>query len=303
MINKKNEKIEGTIRFEGMLQGRFPNVDNFPGVLREWVALMEGMGVAIHADISDDGFTLLPDAEACSSRRLGDSPELAVQQAIEQLLSHYPGMDPAQLSSTLRSREYRPKEEVQTIYAVAGRTVKAQSRTLAAETTPPPPPLSTKQKIQMGLFGLGFAAALCGIAMLFPGVRAMIWSVRETVRPVNAEEIKIVAGPYDAYFTPKVDDQKSGWGILYLQLSRTDKYPKDDEKLKAAATAAGDDVRQRLALESVVKGYVRIEFFDPDDKLVASHDFRIKGLDAKAAETLSFPYPAGARIVKIVFVP
>ncbi len=298
-----SEKIEGTIRFEGMLQGRFPSVDDFPAKLREWVALMEGLGVSFHADISDDGFSLLPNESPASTQQLGDAPEQAVQQAIEQLLEQYPEHDPAQLSSTLRSREYRPKEEVQTMYMVAGRAVKAQSRTLEANTTPPPEPLSTKQKVQMGLYGLGMAVAFFGILMLFPGVRAMVSSVQETVRPIEPKEIKIETGPYAAYFTHTLDEKKSSWSTLHLEMKRTDKFPINDEKLKGADTEARENIRQRMALESLVRGHIRIEFYDSEEKLIGVSEFRPVKLYKNETDDLSIPFPTGVRITRILFVP
>ena len=298
-----NEKLEGTIEFEGLLQGRLPDVTEFPDQLREWVGFMRELGIAFHAEVSDAAFSLLPEPDAVSIAKLGDPPEQTIQQAIEQLLEQFPPHDPAPLTSTLRSREFRHNEEVQTFYGIAGRLVRPQTRTVEAQTVRPPDPISTRQRVQMGLIGLGMAVLMVGVSLLFPGVRAMFSHVFETVRPVDLNEVKIDFGPYANYLTYTIDEQKSGWAGLKLVLKRTKQYPRDDAALKAAAADANDNLRQRLALESLVRGYVRIELFDPDGNLLAHLEQRVAELNSRESLEMSIPFPSGVRVTRIVFVP
>ena len=298
-----SEKVEGTIQFEGMLQGRLPAAPEFPNQLREWVAFLQELGVAFHADISDAAFNLLPEPEAVSIAKLGDPPEQAIQQAIEQLIEQFPSDDPAQLSSTLRSREFRHNEEVQTFYGISGRLVRPQTRTVEAQTVRPPEPITTQQRVQMGLVGLGMAVLMFGIALLFPGFRALFSHAVETVRPVDLKAIKIDPGPYATYVTHTVDEQKSGWGGVTIVLKRTKQYPLTDADLKTAVAESGDNLRQRMALESLVRGYVWIDLFDPDGNLLSHREQRVADLNSHESVEFLISFPAGVRVTQIVLVP
>ena len=190
------EKIEGTIVLDGLVQGRLPlGDDQVPRQLHEWVQFVGGMGVRFTLEIRDAAFNLLPDNRATSVKPLGDPPEHALEQALTQLAEVFTGPERAELFSTLRSSEFRPGEEVQTVYTIIEGRPRIQSRTLPAQTTPPEEPLSIKERVKLGAIGAVFALLLLGIALLFPGVRAMFGQVAEIVKPLDTAELKIDAGP------------------------------------------------------------------------------------------------------------
>src|SRR5262245_11694000 len=113
------EKIEGTIVLDGLVQGRLPlGDDQIPQQLKQWVQFISGMGVRFNLEVRDAAFNLLPDNRATSAKPLGDPPEHALEQGLTQLADLFSGPERSQLFSTLRSSEFRPGEEVQTVYTI-----------------------------------------------------------------------------------------------------------------------------------------------------------------------------------------
>jgi hypothetical protein len=295
------EKIEGTIVLDGLLQGRLPlDDDNIAAQLRQWVEFVSGLGVHFNLEIRDAAFSLLPENKAVSVKPLGDAPEHSLEQAISQLADLFTGQQRSQLFSTLRSSEFRPGEEVQTVYTLIDGKPQIQSRTLPANTTAPVEPLSTKEQIKLGVIGGVMALALLGIALLFPGVRAMFGQVADIVKPLDAAEIKVDLGPYAPYFTCALDEKQSDRSALVIKLKRTDKFPRDDQSVDAAA-AEEHSVTARLALDNMARGYIRVELFDSEDKFAATGDLRIGDLRKHEALETKLPLPEKVRVTKIVF--
>jgi hypothetical protein len=295
------EKIEGTLVLDGLLQGRLPlDDDQISAKLRQWVEFVAKLGLHFNLEIRDAAFNLLPENTAVSAKPLGDPPEHALEQAIAQLADLFIGHERAQLFSTLRSSEFRSDEEVQTVYTIVDGKAQSQSRSVAANTTPAVEPLSVKEQIKLGLIGGVFVLALLGIALLFPGVRAMFGQVADIVKPLDANEIKVDLGPYAPYFTCTVDEKQSDRSALVLKLKRTDKFPRNNQTVDAAATEE-HSVTGRLALENLARGYIRIELFDPDDKFLATGDLRVGDLRKHETLETKLPLPEKARTVKIVF--
>jgi hypothetical protein len=294
-------KIEGTIILDGLLQGRLPQGDvEIAKKLRQWVEFMASLGLNFNLEIRDAAFNLLPDNTATGVKALGDPPEHAVEQAIVQLADLFKGHERSALFSTLRSNEFRPAEEVQTVYTVIDGKVQTQSRTVPANTTAPIEPLSTKEQVKLGLIGGAIVIAFLGIALLFPGVRAMFGQVADIVKPLDASEIKIDPGPYVPYFSCALDDKESDRSAFVLLLKRTDQFPRDDQSLTAAADAE-HSLTSRLALENLARGYVRLELFDADDKFIATGDLRVADLRHHEKLNTKLPIPEKTRPVKIVF--
>jgi hypothetical protein len=298
------EKIEGTIVLDGLVQGRLPLAgDQVPQQLKQWVQFVGGMGVRFSLEIRDAAFNLLPDDRATSVKLLGDPPEHALEQALTQLAELFTGPERAQLFSTLRSSEFRPGEEVQTVYTIIEGRPRIQSRTLPAQTTPPVEPLSIKERVKLGAIGLAMAVILLGIALLFPGVRAMFGQVAEIVKPLDTGELKIDVGPYAPYFSCTIDEKQSDRTALVLRLKRVETFPRDEAALNAQLSAADQSISSRLALENLARGHIRVELFDADDKYLASAELRIADLRKQETLDVKLPLPEKTRTQKIVFVP
>jgi hypothetical protein len=297
------EKIEGTMVIEGILQGRIPPMGDIAAKLREWVTFVGKLGPRFNLDVRANQFSLLPDDKPFSVAGLGAGAEHGLLQALEQLAGLYgPGPERSQLFSTLRSTEYRKGLEVETRYVIADGKVHMQSRSSEAETTAPPEPVSARQQLKMGLAGAAMALVIFGIALLFPGVRAMFGEVFHTARPFDASELTVESGQYDRWFTVGIDPEKSGRGGVILKIKRTENYPLDDTALDAAYLAE-KSVRGRMALESLARGLVRVEYFDEADKLVLEREIRVGDLSKSETIPVFLPLPDKVIIKRMTFVP
>jgi hypothetical protein len=298
------EKLEGTMVLEGLLQGRVPPMGDVAERLREWVTFVGKLGPRFNLEIRGPQFSMLPDDRPFPSAGLGVGPEHGLTQALEQLAGLFgPGPERSQLFSTLRSSEYRKGLEVQTVYSIADGKVRAQTRSVEAETTAPPDPITTRQKVKMGLVGVGMAVLLLGAAMLFPGVRAMVFQVFETSRPFDAAELTIETGPYAEWLTISVDPEKSHRRGATLVVKRTKTYPLTEADLDAAAAAVEKSIRRRMALENLVRRQVRIECFDRDGKLVAERIVSVADLANAETESIFVPFPERTLVGRIALAP
>ncbi len=297
-----DQKLEGTVVFEGLLQGPVPNGGDIAARLNQWVQFVGRLGLRFSLETRDTGFSLLPENRPVSVGPLGDSPDQAIRQSLEQLVEQFPIAERNQLFSTLRSSEYRKGEEIQTMYTIVEGTLRLQSRTLAADTVAPPEPIPIKEQIKMAVIGVALALGLLGIALLFPGVRAMFGQLVAAVKPLDTQSIAIDLGAFAPYFTCTIDEKQSDRSQLVVQLKRTEKFPNDEAALNTAA-AAENVLDRRLALEGLARGYLRVELFDADGKYAATDELRIRDLRDQQKLDAKLPLPDKTTIEKIVFVP
>src|SRR6185436_20015244 len=138
-----SEKVEGTIVLDGLVQGRVPDDSDIQSQLEEWVRLVGKLGLVFNLEVRDGRFSLLPDNRPVPTKLLGDPPEHALEQAIQQLAEVFGAADRPHLFSTLRTSNYRKGEEVQTAFTIVQGLLHLQSRTLPADTVAPPEPIST----------------------------------------------------------------------------------------------------------------------------------------------------------------
>src|SRR5436190_306668 len=115
----------GTFMLDGLVQGPVPD----PAALQAWVTQAARASLGFSLEIEGGRFSLLADNATVPTARM-DKPGLTtgMTQALEALLALYPG-GRATLYSTIRSREFRPGAEVQTLYIInPDGTISAQSR-------------------------------------------------------------------------------------------------------------------------------------------------------------------------------
>lgn len=259
-----SEKIEGTIVLDGLIEGRFSDGEETVENLNGWVKFVRStLGLRFSLEASGDAFSMLPDNEAAAVDKLGADPQDAIRQALEQLVAALPQQDRRGVFSTLRSAEVRKGEEVQTLYAVQGDgSATMESRTVEAKTVAPVEPLTTKQKVKLGVIGVAIAAVvLVLIFVLFPGLREKLG---QKIKPVNAQDIALDAAAYREYFTVEIKEASRTRAVLVV--TPTDNYPKDDAAAEAAYKNA-DTLARRLAIEAIVRGYVRVECYNDEGVL------------------------------------
>jgi hypothetical protein len=246
---------------------------------------------------------LLPETNAVPVGPLGQQPEDAIQQALEQLAEIFPEPQRGQLFSTLRSSEFRKGEEVQTVYSIVQGVVRRHSRTVEADTTPPPEPISTKEKVKMAAVAAGILVVVLGLSLLIPGVRSMFGEVVDVVTPFHAEEIKVEAGPYKKYFRLSLDEKRSNRTDWVMKLERTKDFPKTSKDLDEAAKSAGDSVVGRMVIESLARGYVQVDLFDAEDKYLGRIDLRVADLKDKESIEGRVQVPPKTKPARIVLIP
>lgn len=293
------QKTEGTIVLDGLIEGRLPREPDIRPQIEQWTQFTAKMGLRLHVDASGASLSVLPDREPASVERLGVKPEQSIRQALQQLVDLFPPEVRGQLFSTLRSAEYRPHEEVQSIYTIGpDGTVDVQQRSVEAQTVAAPRPISTREKVKMAAVGLLAALAVLGVTSLFVDLRSLVGEVVDTVRPIDAAAIKVEAGPYEPYITiAKVE--KTGSRQITLTLRRTEAYPVDEAGMKQALAAAGDSFRGRLALERLAEGYIRVETFDDEGEFITAAALRIRELEREQALNVKIALPQRTRIGRI----
>lgn len=298
------EKLEGTIAFDGLIQGRLPARGDAVAVMNEWVEFARGIGIRFGLETRGGTFSLLPDDAPVSVQQLGAAPEETIVQMLEQFASAFDVESKGTLTSTLRSNEYRRNLEVQCVYLFAGGAVRMQKRSLEAETVRPPEPLSPRQRLKVGLVGLAGVVILGAVLFLIPGVREMFGQVVDTVRPIDWKTVTVDVGPYGRWIKAEIDQSKSSRARLTLNLSALPTFPKTDAEWAVVAQEPTLTFREKLALENLARGYLRVELFDADGRYVRSGELRIVELQAgKSPLPAVIPASDQVRLVKYVFVP
>lgn len=298
------EKLEGTIAFDGLIQGRLPARSDAAAVLNEWVEFVRGVGIRFNLETRGGTFSLLPDDAPVSVQRLGAAPEETIVQMLEQFVSTFDDESQGSLTSTLRSSEFRRNLEVQSVYLIAGGAVRMQKRSLEAETVRPPEPLTPRQRLKFGLVGLGTVVVVGAVLFLIPGVRAMFGQVVDTVRPIDWKTVTVDIGPYGKWIKAEIDESKSSRAKLTLNLTALPTLPQTDEQWTTASQEPKLTFREKLALENLARGHLRVEVFDADGRFVRSGELRIAELlSGKSPQPAVILTSDQVRLVKYVFVP
>jgi hypothetical protein len=207
---------------------------------------------------------VLPDKEPVAVYRLGNDATKAITDALNELMAVLPDSMKGGVLSTIRSIEYRPGLEVQTIYAVGiDGTIQTEDRILEAQTVKPPHRLTRKEKIRLGIIG-GVVAAIAVVALVlvFP------YAYRKLFRPSSekiAESLKVETGPY-ANIISVGKIKGDGKSSIKLELKRGKDWPENIEALEKMGTEG--TFNQRLDAEDIARGRLLYAWFDKDDKPV-----------------------------------
>jgi hypothetical protein len=294
--------IEGTIVLNGLIEGPVLDDANSRDRLRQWTRDLARLGIDFNLEFTGGNFSLLPDNKPRSCAQLGDSPHEAIRQALEQLLEPWPGNLLSRVTSTLRSSEYRKGEEVQSVYIIGpDRKVRAEQRTIEADTEAAPEPLSRRELVRMAIVGVVIAAALLGVTSLFVDVPALARQLIGTLRPMRVEEVEVDNSNYDAFFHAKIKNIRSEEATLTIE--RTSQYPTSDAALQNAADAAKPSIKKWLAVTNVARGYVNCDLYDDEGHYVSTATLRLDPLREKSDFEVKLPLRSNQRfrLTKIVF--
>ncbi|KPJ54260.1 MAG: hypothetical protein AMS16_04865 [Planctomycetes bacterium DG_58] len=296
-----SEKIEGTLRLEGLVEGHLPDEAETETRLREWVRFAAGMRLRFALEVDGNRFSLLADNTPVSAKAVGAVPSETIAEALTELLKVFPERSGSEVLSTVRSVEYRKGEEVQTLYSfTADRSVDTHQRTLKARTKAPPQPLTLKERLRLAAFGLGIALVVFAASAVFVDYGKLLRNIIEDVRPYDAAQLDVDVETFAGYFALQKKTVDRSEGLLVLTLKRSKSYPKTDADLDRLLADAQPSHRRRLALDAIARGYVRCECFDREHRFIGFVEKRIGSLREKETVEVSVPLPRKDRLKRVV---
>ena len=295
-------KIEGTYFTDGMLQGRVPEDRNFEKNVQEWLASQRKNGLRFDLTIDGGGFNLLADDKPNPSRNFPpDGVQEHLAAAFQKLIELSPPSDRLQLMSTLRSVEYRPDAEIQTLYLITppGK-ITAKQRTLDAETVAPPPELTLAGRIKLGALGLVVAAILLLVSSFFIDWKAWLLEPAKELAPLKLEEIILDDQAFEGFLAFEkraLDKQRRGLRLLA-------KTEPDWETAMDSQPSDFNSWPQFLAVASVKKGGLRCDFYDRKGEFIASVPVLLRPLiQSETGEAEIFLPLPGKKVHRVVIAP
>ena len=287
--------VEGTVLLEGLVEGRLPITPGASEKLEKWAEFGFG-GVPVSLKIEGPRFSVLPSDAAVkvSLFKDGDAQQ-AIAEALDEMLRIFPPGDRGAVFSTLRSREFKPKQEIQTMYAVApeGR-IAIHSQTVAAETEAPPVPMTRKEFWMQMALGAGIAIILLLVSTLFVDYRKLFHSITHRT---DVSHVAVEAGEFTPYFTVEKTLASPDSSKILITIRRGADFPMDDPAVEGAASRAAtqpNSIRARLVLEAIARGYVQVEQYNDKDEFIGTTRVRIAGLRNKETVEVEVPMPEGA---------
>lgn len=296
-------KIEGTLIIDGLIEGKIPALPGAEDKLRAWVNFARQAGLEFDLQLDGGSFSLLADNSPRPVKKFAPDPQEIISSAIAEMLKTIPPADRGKLSSTLRSIEYRPRQEVQTLYPITpDGAVDSRQRIVEAQTHAPPPPLTARERLRMGLFGLAAAIAVIAISAVFVDYPKLWHEIREEVTTPSADAIQIDNSTFADYFNVEKKAISPDAKSLRLLLRRTAKFPLTDTDFSTLSTQPTTQPNlRRLTLDSLSRGYIRCEYFDSRGTFQTFHFARLHPLRQSETMELSLPLPPESRPSKIVF--
>jgi len=296
-----NANIEGTIVLDGMVEGTLPGVDSPETWLRDWVSLAAQAGFRFSLEIEGGRFSLLADETPLASSGIGPDPADTLREALAAFFSGLPQADRGAVFSTVRSVEYKPGAETQTLYtANPDGTVSVEQRTLQTQTVSPEKPLTREQKLIGALVAVGVLSVVLVVLALTGVLQSVSRDFWQAIVPVDTAGIEVDTSAFGGRLgSGEVKVAPGGQRMLVVVIKRGDEYPESPADLEKALAEAAD-IGERLAIEALARGYVRCEVFDDKGGFHAQRLCRIKDLAEDDSVTVHAPLPRRERPGRIV---
>jgi hypothetical protein len=257
-------KVEGTFQLDGLLEGPVFSTDD-ENIINAFVKQAGGAGLKFHAAIDRARFSLLADTEPVEIRPGRESADARVVKCLNELLKNYSPEECMQLMSTLRSIEYIPGHEIQTLYGIKpDRTVAVEQRTVRADTIRPAAPPDWRYKLKLAAVLAVVLCAAIGVSAFFVPYRDIARRLIDNARPFKIQNLKIDAGPYAQFFQVEVVELDRAEGTIRIVCKASQTYPATEEELNELWKSSADSVSKRLAVEALMRNCLRCEFFDRD---------------------------------------
>jgi len=296
-----NANVEGTIVLDGMVEGTLPGVDSPETWLRDWVSLAAQAGFRFSLEIEGGRFSLLADETPLAASGIGPDPADTLREALSALFSGLPQADRGSVFSTVRSVEYKPGAETQTLYtANQDGTVSVEQRTLETQTVSPEKPLTREQKLIGALVAVGVLLVVLVVLALTGVLQSISRDFWQAIVPLDTAGIEVDTSAFgERLGSGEVTMAPGGQRMLVVVLERGDEYPESPADLEKAFAEAAD-LGERLALEALARGYVRCEVFDANGKFYAQKTCRVKDLARVDEVEVLVPLPRRERPGRIV---
>ena len=278
-------QFQNTYRLEGLIQAPLPPGPEGRVVIEKLTADFNRNGLRLTSLFDDSQFTLKAENVTRDTEEIHPlEVDLMVHHALEKLLAAYPPELRMQVFSTLRSREYRPSLEVQSVYLVIyPGQVKVERREVAAEVEPRPAPLSVKNQFAYIAAAVGILALLGWASTSLVEYRDLGEKKLSTIRGTRLEDLRVDdKSIHDFVRVVDVDLEKPPASFIVLTLRKGSKWPDNVTPLppdskgyspayRAAFRAAIEERQLTVVLrddkggQTISKVSIR-EFFDDDKK-------------------------------------
>jgi len=261
-------KLEGTFRLDGLIEGpMFSEEDE--GLIHAFVQEARKHGMRFHVSTDGGRFSVLPDAAPVRLEAGAASADALVAARLERWLADYLPEERARLMSTLRSVEYVPGKEKQTLYGIhPGGKVTVDQRVVDAETAAPASPGDWRAAVKPALLAAAAFGIIVGVSAFFVPYGDILAKAWRSVRPYDLRTLALEAGTYGEFLRVGEVAFAKRSDMIRITLLPLEAFPRTEAQFDAAWRKAGDSLRSRLALEALMRGYVTCEFYDADGAFV-----------------------------------
>ena len=288
--------LEDTYLLEGLLQGPLPSRPGAADALAQLAARHP------HFSLQTDGgqFSLLADEKSHDSRAfLPLTMSATVRESLEKVLELLTPPERMQVFSTLRSREYRPGMEQQTVYLIAAPgIIQIQTRDTTADVQLRPRPATRKEKILLATGAAGILALVLALSTLFVDYRSLFGRAVTNIRGTRLDDIKLDAKAFEGFFKVEATALNAGQDTLILTLTRG---PRWKDALQAPPTAT--DWPTALAAAALHRRYAMITIQNQDGQLIRSTVLPLDGLLAAETTTFGVEFGRGQVVTTVAVLP
>ena len=259
-------KLEGTFHLDGLVEGAIFSEDN-EQFIRSFVQHASAAGVKFHLSIDGGRFSLLADTAPIELPAQAPSAQVVISDALEVLLQNYAPEEIPRLMSTLRSIEYIPGHEIQSLYGIHPRgKISVEQRRIKVPTITPAAPPDWRYRIKEAGILAAVLCVLFGISAFFVPYRDIVRNFVENAKPFRIEQVKIdQADSYARFFQVEAILINKKTKTFEIACKCLTDFPKDEQRLNEMWKSSQDSVGQKLALEALARNYLRCEIYNRQD--------------------------------------
>lgn len=332
------QPVEGTFILDGMIQGKLPDVPEAAAKLRQWLA---DCPLGFTAQHEGKSFSFLAPGQPRGMEKIKGELAPSIVEQMNRLLEIFPPFLRAQVLSTIRSREFRKDLEVQTLYVIGpDGTVHTRQNEVEVKTAAPQPPLTRKDKVRMAVTAAGVMIVLLGVSTFFIDYGSAWANLVDRVVPLDPAGVKVEVVGLEEFVTVEARPgaRRDEINLTFTRIRRpavgvpATNPATGPSTAPSTAPATGpaaspttpattgpvasahfanplfaeptpEMIRRHLALEAMVCGYIRCEFFDKDGKFQRMELHRIGNMltGDKAKLTLRIPTDNKPAMVRITY--